>query len=245
VSEPTSPPLAGRPISSGIPPFSVYLFDVDGTLVDSATDICGAVSSVLAGTERAGTSFEFLRTYIGRHLIDLFADLFPGATSEQIDAWIQHYRREYPLRNHAATVAYPNVREVLAALPGRKSTATTKGTPTTRMLLERFGLLPFFDHVQGTDGFPYKPAPDVLLKSIELFGVAPEECLFVGDSAPDMEAGRRAGVKTCGALYGYGNREEMARWEPDYWIEDIRELLPAGVAAPAAGEPILGMYGSG
>ena len=45
------------------------------------------------------------------------------------------------------------MQEELAALPGRKSTATTKGTPTTRLVLERFGLLPFFEHVQGTDGF--------------------------------------------------------------------------------------------
>jgi phosphoglycolate phosphatase len=219
------PPEAGCPVSTGVPPFPVYLFDVDGTLVDSATDICGAVSSVLAGTARPEVPFEYLRGYIGRHLIDLFADLFPDATSEQIEAWIQHYRHEYHQRNHCATLAFPNVQEVLAALPGRKSTATTKGTPTTRLVLERFGLLPFFDHVQGTDGFPAKPAPDVLFKSIELFGVAPGDCLFVGDSAPDMEAGRRAGVKTCAVLYGYGNREEMARWDPDYWIADLHELV--------------------
>lgn len=222
---PIPPPEAGCPVPTGIPPFPVYLFDVDGTLVDSATDICGAVSSVLAGTARPDVPFEYLRGYIGRHLIDLFADLFPDATSEQIDAWIQHYRREYPARDHASTSVYPCVQDVLAALPGRKSTATTKGTPTTRLILERFGLLPYFDHVQGTDGFPAKPAPDVLFKSIELFGVAPGDCLFVGDSAPDMEAGRRAGVKTCAVLYGYGNREDMARWEPDYWITDIRELV--------------------
>ena len=117
------------------------------------------------------------------------------------------------------------MRDVLGALPGRKSTATTKGTPTTRLVLERFGLLPFFDHVQGTDGFPAKPAPDVLFRTLGVFGVAAQDCLFVGDAAPDMEAGRRAGMKTCGVLYGYGNREEMACWQPDYWIEDIRELL--------------------
>jgi HAD superfamily hydrolase (TIGR01509 family) len=118
------------------------------------------------------------------------------------------------------------VLETLAALPGKKSTATTKGTPTTRLILERFGLLPYFHHVQGTDGFPCKPEPDVLLKSIELFGARPEDCLFIGDSAPDMEAGRRAGVKTCGVRYGYGDLEKMAAFEPDYWIDDIRELLP-------------------
>jgi len=210
-----------------IPCFPVYVFDVDGTLMDSAADICGAVSTVLAGTPRPDVPFEYLRTFIGRHLNDLFSELFPEAGPQYYEELLQQYRREYPLRDHRCTKAFPNVRDALAALPGRKSTATTKGTPTTRLVLERFGLLPFFDHVQGTDGFPAKPAPDVLFRTLEVFGVAPGDCLFIGDAAPDMEAGRRAGMKTCGVLYGYGNREEMARWQPDYWIEDIRELLPA------------------
>ena len=137
---------------------------------------------------------------------------------------ILHYRQVYPARDHALTRPYDGVAQVLAALPGRKSTATTKGTPTTRIVLERFGLLSYFDHVQGTDGFPAKPEPDVILKSIELFGVPPENCLFVGDSPADMEAGRRAGVKTCGVLWGYGLQSEMARWEPDYWITEPAQL---------------------
>ena len=215
-------------VKAAIPAFPVYLFDVDGTLVDSAADICGAIQTVLAETPRPDVPFEFLRRYIGRHLIDLFADIFPGASAEQVEAWIQKYRSAYPARDHAGTRAFPQVRETLASLPGRKSTATTKGTPTTRIVLDRFGLLPFFDHVQGTDGFPAKPAPDVLLKSIELFGVTPDNVLFVGDSAPDMEAGRRAGVKLCAVRYGYGDAEEMARFNPDYWIDDITELLPTG-----------------
>jgi HAD superfamily hydrolase (TIGR01509 family) len=117
------------------------------------------------------------------------------------------------------------VLETLAALGGRKSTATTKGTPTTRTVLELFGLLPYFDHVQGTDGFPHKPAPDVIFAALKGLGAGVEDCLFVGDSAADMEAGKRAGVKTCAVLYGYGRREELAKWEPDYWISDPRELL--------------------
>jgi phosphoglycolate phosphatase-like HAD superfamily hydrolase len=79
--------------------------------------------------------------------------------------------------------------------------------------------------VQGTDGFPAKPSPDVILKSIEVFCVRPEECLFVGDSASDMEAGRRAGVKICAVRYGYGDHTEMAKWEPDYWVDDLGDLV--------------------
>ena len=94
-------------------------------------------------------------------------------------------------------------------------------------MLEQFGLLPHFDHVQGTDGFPCKPEPDVLLRSIEHFGVAPEECLFIGDAAPDMEAGRRAGVKICAVGWGYGDREAMRRFEPDYWFDHPNQFAAA------------------
>ena len=51
------------------------------------------------------------------------------------------------------------------------------------------------------------------------------ECLMIGDSAADMEAGRRAGVKICAVRYGYGKPAELAKWEPDYWVSDLRELV--------------------
>ena len=89
--------------------------------------------------------------------------------------------------------------------------------------------------MQGTDGFPCKPNPDVILKSLDVFKADPEDCLMIGDSAPDMEAGRRAGVKICGVRYGYGNIEQMAAFEPDYWIDDIRQLIPVEVAHAAQG----------
>lgn len=208
-----------------MPPFQAYLFDVDGTLLDSATDICGAIQTILATTRQNNVTDDFLRRYIGRHLYDLFGDLLPECTRAQMDQMLADYRRVYLARNHSLTRAYPGIADTLAALPGRKSTATTKGTPTTRAVLELFGLLPFFDHVQGTDGFPAKPEPDVILASLKVFGTRPEDCLLVGDSPADMEAGRRAGVKTCAVLWGYGRREDLAKWEPDYWIAHPRELL--------------------
>ena len=67
---------------------------------------------------------------------------------------IVDYRAIYLARGHTQTRIYPGVAEALSALGGRKSTATTKGTPTTRAVLEQFGLIHYFDHVQGTDGIP-------------------------------------------------------------------------------------------
>ena len=207
-----------------IPAFPVYLFDIDGTLMDSQADICGAIVTVLAARGRSDVPNEILRRYIGRHLRDEFLEL--GFRPEEIDPMIAEYRAIYAARGHTETVVYPGVADALERLGGRKSTATTKGTPTTRLVLEQFGLIRHFDHVQGTDGFPAKPEPDVLLKSLDVLRARPEDCLFVGDSAADMESGRRAGIPTCAVTWGYGEPEELRRWEPDFWAHSPHELLP-------------------
>jgi phosphoglycolate phosphatase len=224
-----------------IPQFPVYLFDIDGTLLDSAQDICGAIQQVLATTGCPPVTFDHLKGYVGRHLLETFGDVLPDYTTGQIDGLIQQYRTIYLGRGHTLTRVYPGVAEALAALGGRKSTATTKGSPTTRAVLEQFGLLRYFDHVQGTDGFPYKPAPDVILTALAALGATPGDCLMVGDSSADMEAGKRAGVKTCAVRYGYGKPEDLARFTPDYWVDDLRELVsPASRQAEVAGEKSAG-----
>jgi len=208
-----------------IPAFPVYLFDIDGTLLDSAQDICGAVRQTLDTVpDCPPVTYDYLKSFIGRHLFDLFGDVFPGAPQSRLEELLIHYRSFYPARGQQPTTIYPGVTEGLAALPGRKGTATTKGTPTTRAILEQFGLLQYFDHVQGTDGFPCKPAPDVLFTALKALDARPEDCLFIGDSPADMEAGRRAGVKTCAVTYGYGRPEALAQFTPDYWVDDLRAI---------------------
>jgi phosphoglycolate phosphatase len=208
-----------------IPSFPIYLFDVDGTLVDSAPDICGAIQDTLLRAGRKDVSDQFLRSYIGRHLLDLFRDLFPERDDDYVAALISEYRSIYPARNHCGTQLYPGVLETFRSLGGRKSTATTKGTPTTKIVLEKFGLASYFDHIQGTDGFPAKPNPDVIFAALKGLGAEPQDCLFVGDSTCDMEAARRAGVRACAVTYGYGEHNQLAEWQPDFWISDLRELL--------------------
>lgn len=207
-----------------VPAFPVYIFDLDGTLMDSAADICGAQREVLTAAGYQGDlSDGLLRGYIGRHLIDLFGDL--GFPLERIDPMVEHYRSLYTQQGHTRTQVYPGVPEMLTALGGRKSTATTKGSVSTRAILHQFGLLPHFHHVQGTDGFPAKPEPDVILASIAGLSAHPKDCLFIGDSPQDMEAGRKAGVRTCAVRWGYGDHRAMAQWSPDFWIDSPEELL--------------------
>jgi phosphoglycolate phosphatase len=80
-------------------------------LLESAADICGAIQEVLATTSRKDVPFEFLRRYIGRHLLDLFQDIFPDEPAETCDALIQKYRAIYPTREHRLTKPYPVLRK--------------------------------------------------------------------------------------------------------------------------------------
>ena len=208
-----------------IPPYRVYLFDIDGTLTDSAPDICGAIQTVLELRGIHDVPVPLLRSFIGRHLVDTFSHVNPEFTSAEVQELIADYRRIYAGREHAQTTLYPGVADTLAALPGRKSTATTKGTPTARIVLEKFGLLAHFAHVQGTDGFPHKPSPDVIHRALEGLGASPGECLFVGDATADIEAGHAAGVDVCAVTYGYGDAGALARLAPRYTISSITELI--------------------
>ncbi len=208
-----------------MPRFEAYLFDVDGTLLDSAPDIYEALRETLRGHPVDGLDQAVVKRYIGFHLMDFFRQILPGYSEEQHWQLVQRYREIYPARGHRLTRVYPGVPEMLAALPGRKATATTKSTATLRAVLEQFGLLRYFDHPQGTDGFPAKPAPDVIYAALDALRVRPEDCLLIGDSTADMEAGRRAGVQLCAVRYGYGDPAELARFAPEFWISEPRELL--------------------
>jgi phosphoglycolate phosphatase len=208
-----------------IPRYPVYIFDIDGTLLDSAVDICGAVQQAIIESGGTPPPFEHLRSFIGLHLTDVFNDAFPGCDEQKMASLIQSYRRAYPALNHRSTKVYPGVTETLTLLPGRKATATTKGSPMARSVLHQFGLAPHFEHIQGTDGFACKPAPDVILTAIRELGADPAECLMVGDAPADIKAARAAGVKVCAVQWGYGSPAELASCEPDYSIADLRELL--------------------
>src|SRR6185437_5487297 len=107
-----------------IPAFPVYVFDVDGTLVDSQTDICGAITEVLAAHGRTDVSHQVLRRYIGRNLIEEFLEL--GFGLPEAEQMLVEYRAIYLARKHGGTAVYPGVAATLARLGGRKSTATTK-----------------------------------------------------------------------------------------------------------------------
>ena len=149
---------------------------------------------------------------------------FPATPPERIDALIQQYRAIYPARGHKLTRMYPGVAEALARWAGENPSPPPRAPPPPASCWNSSACSATSTTCRAPR-FPCKPAPDVIRTRWRRSAAKPEECLMVGDSSADMEAGRRAGVKTCAVRYGYGKPEALARFEPDYWIDDLRNWL--------------------
>ena len=218
------------------PTFSAVLFDLDGTLADSAEDIIAALALAFAdvGVEPAQPLHLLVD---GSPLEVLFAVAAPGAPEAQYAAFAARYRAHYDHLGHARTRLYPGVRETLEALALLRprpwlAVAPAKRSETARSVCAHLGVESFFAAIEGTGGtrVPPKPAPDLLLRLQAQAGVPAERCLLVGDTLRDVRAGQAAGMRTAAATWGLGRREDLARAGADHVLEDMEDLLPLFVA---------------
>ncbi len=199
------------------------VFDLDGTLLDSLADITASFHHVLREAGLPLPTGDAMADLIGRPLAEMFRRVAPE-TDER--ALVQAYRRHYLAHMTDRTRPYPDVPELLAALRRRGyalAVATTKRTATARRLAAATGLLPLLDHVQGTDGLPPKPAPDVVLAATRAVGG--RGVCMVGDTTHDVHAGRAAGLCTYAVSWGTHRPEQLRRAEPDHLEPTLTPLL--------------------
>jgi phosphoglycolate phosphatase len=209
---------------------TAIVFDLDGTLVDSFDDISAAFrrSFHVVGLEPPAASD--VRLLIGKPLRDMYA---PWASSAAIDALIAEYRRDYAERCADCTRPFPGIVDLLDALRARGhglAVATTKTTWMARTVMGRLGIEDRVDHVQGTDGFPHKPAPDVITHA--LAGVGRPGAWMIGDAVSDVVAGRAAGLRTCAVTWGVHSEADLRAAQPDAVVtrvDDLQALLLDGV----------------
>lgn len=204
------------------------VFDLDMTLVDSRRDIAGAlIRSIREVVDRQVTE-EQAAPLIGRPLTWMIAQLAPEATPEQIARCAELYKRDFFQNCRVHTLPYPGVIETLREIAARGlpcAVATTKMTYMARRVCEALGLDRHFQHIQGTDHFPPKPDPTVILKTCAALGVAPEAALVVGDTVFDVEAARRAGAPVVAVTYGIGTPQALREAHPDALLTAFSEVL--------------------
>jgi phosphoglycolate phosphatase len=212
------------------------VFDLDGTLIDSALDLALAVAATLEFMKRPAIPHEIIYSYVGNGAPTLIRKaLGPEASEEDCQRGLEHflgYYREHMLDN---TVTYPGVREGLAALAHfPMAVLTNKPVRFSEKILDGLGLSPYFKFVYGGNSFERKkPDPMGMQLLLSDFGVTPREAMMIGDSEVDVQTARNANTWACGVTYGLGS-ERLVQHPPDVLLDSLTELPPLLIDANGA-----------
>ena len=193
----------------------LFVFDLDGTLVDSQRDIAESANAVLDSCGYAPHSEAAIAGMVGEGAALLIARAFAAAGADAPPDALQRFLRVYESRLLQHTRPYPGIPELLDALAdgGVLAVLTNKPIDATREMLDGLGLARYFGgRVLGGDGpHPRKPDPAGLHQLMAATGHAPLEALMVGDSVIDLRTARAAGTHAAVATYGFG----FAQLPPD------------------------------
>jgi pyrophosphatase PpaX len=207
-------------------PLKTFLFDLDGTLIDSIRLILDSYHYTLATHQLPPrTDDEWLRG-VGTPLKVQFE---PWKDDPGIDAMIATYR-EYNLAHHDSCVsAYPGVVEAVRAVKAagmQTGLVTSKNRSGAIRGLTLCGIEQLMDVIVGADEVTNpKPHPEPVEKALALLGADPDSTVYIGDSIHDMESGRAAGVRIAGVLWGPFRRSDLAPAAPDFWLERPADLV--------------------
>lgn len=214
---------------------AAVLFDLDGTLLDTITDLADAANLMLAELSRPVLPQAQIHSYVGQGIANLVQRILLGSgmTASEADAAVatalDAFRRHYARVNGRTTRPYPGVPELLAALAARglkMAVVTNKSTVFTLPLLQQFDIARYFGALVCGDTLPTKkPNPDVIFHSCELLGVKPEQALMIGDSANDALAARAAGVPVLLVRYGYSEGIPVTGMDCDGLLSDALQVL--------------------
>ncbi|WMP16800.1 phosphoglycolate phosphatase [Thiothrix lacustris] len=217
--------------TSSFLPIKCFLFDLDGTLLDTAPDLLAALNAVLLHEGRAPYTLEQARHTVSHGSIGMLELAFGSHQTEAEMA----ARREVFLAYYQANISrysrlFDAIPDVLATLEAANipwGIVTNKPEYLTFPLLQALNLHSRPRSIIGGDTLAVaKPHPEPLMLAASQCGVAPEQCLYVGDAERDIVAGRDAGMKTLIAEWGYLNpNNEHHHWPADGMISNPADML--------------------
>jgi phosphoglycolate phosphatase len=229
--------LRSRPLHDKNHEKILYVFDLDGTLADTAGDLMGTLDHVMLGEGFATTPIADARALLGagaraliqRALKQQDASVSPAREDAMFKLFLEHYES----RIADDTYLYPGVVEALDDLEDRGgffAVCTNKIERPARLLLQKLGVAQRFAFICGQDTFGVaKPDPLPLLRTIEASGGAPTRTLMIGDSKTDIATAKAANIPVIAVDFGYTDRP-VQEYEPDRVISHFNEL-PAAAAA--------------
>jgi len=214
----------------------VIIFDLDGTLIDSAPDLALAINHMLTSVHHANFDEAIIDGWVGNGALVLVKRALSGSRkinenleSDFVEKALDIFFKFYSKNLCVKTALYPNVHTSLQVLKSkgyRLAIVTNKPFDFVEPILKDLKLLEFFEYFIGGDSLSQKkPSPLPLLHVCEQLKVSVEECIMVGDSQNDILAGNACGMQTIGLSYGYNYGENIGVYNPSIIIDDFGEIL--------------------
>ncbi len=213
---------------------ALVLFDLDGTLVDTAPDIARALAAALEPTGVPPPPLEVVKRMVGdgaRELVRRALGAEPGLAGheENEEETLGRFLASYRANVCVASRLYPGVVEGLTALRGDATAlavVTNKPGDLARSLLGTLGVVAFFEAIIGDgDGFPRKPDPAAARSVLAKVGAPVTRTFVVGDGLPDMHLGRALGATAIAATWGYVSAERLAEEKPRFVAGAFHEVV--------------------
>lgn len=207
------------------------LFDLDGTLIDSAPDLGAAADQLRVARGLPSLPLDAYRPMAGAGARGMLQVGF-GITPEHPDfpGLREEFFSNYEACIHERTLQFDGVQELVDALVAQAmpwGVVTNKATRFTSLIVQRMPLFATAQAVISGDTTPHsKPHPEPLLEAARRIPIAPSQCIYVGDDERDIIGGKAAGMLTVAAAYGYlGEGKSPGDWGADFLIESPLELL--------------------
>ena len=207
------------------------MFDLDGTLLDTAPDFIAVVNTLLQENKRDELPHHIIRASVSNGSKAMVMMAFAiEETHENFQPMRARLLELYTQHIAVFTKPFPGIQDLLDKLAKHNiawGIATNKPAAYTAPLMEQLNMLPAPaivicpDHVQDS-----KPHPESLFLAAKELGCTPQEIIYIGDHQRDIECGKRAESITIAAAYGYVGDENIDNWQADYRVEHAEEIWP-------------------
>lgn len=212
--------------------FFGLLTDLDGTLIHSQDAICEALFVCFSHVNARVPSKQEILDMFGLPVEVMLMELggVDVTQSEVIDEFISEYKRQYPIHMAMDSKLIENAKETVDAISAAGTPIcliTSERKKNARFILNQFQLSDSIHYMISRDDVTnFKPNPEPLIRACELIGKAPNECVYIGESPFDIEAGVASGTYVVAVASGNWSKESLLEKQPDVLLDDISELLP-------------------
>ena len=209
----------------------LYIFDLDGTLLNSLEDLCNSCNRTLAAHSFPTHPLDAYRYFVGDGMAMLIERVLPeyGRTDEVKAAVYREFLDYYQIHKMDRTVPYAGIVEVLETLQQRGdqlAVASNKAQEAMGELMRHFfPTITFAAALGKRPGVPVKPAPDIVRDILKIAAATPEQTWYIGDTATDMRTAANAGLRKIGVLWGFRDRAELEAAGADLIISEPKEIL--------------------